>query len=149
MEKSKLSIFIYYLLYFILFIGIICSVFLPSLYDMFSGIELLFNEHSFIYRIAFYVCYFISLIIILQLIFIFKSIYKDTPFKKEIEKKLKLISVLFLVLSGIVIIKFLFIPTLLTLAVFVITFIVGLCFYVLAQVFKTAISYKNEVDYTI
>lgn len=149
MEKSRLSIVIYYLLYFILFVGIVCSIFLPSLYDMFSGIDILFSEHSWIYRIAFYVCYFISLCIVLELIFIFKSIYKDTPFKKEIEKKLKLISIMFLSLSVIVIGKFIFIPTILTLAVFVVTFIVGLCFYVLAQVFKTAINYKNEIDYTV
>lgn len=149
MKKSKLSIVIYCLLYLILFLGIVCSVFLPSLYDIFSGIEVSFRDHSLIYKIAFYICYFISLGIILELIFIFKTIYKETAFKKEVEKRIKLISVLFLILSIIVIVKFIFIPTLLTLSVFVITFIISLCFYVLSQVFKTAISYKEEIDYTV
>ena len=79
----------------------------------------------------------------------FKTIYKETPFKKEVEVKLKIIAVLFELLALIIGVKSIFMPTLLTFAIFIITFMVGLCFYVLAEVFKTAIAYKNEIDYTV
>lgn len=149
MKKSKISIIVYYLFYLILIVGLICSIFLPTLYDMFSGISIKFREQTLIYQIAFYICYFIALLIVWTLITIFKDLYKDTPFKKEVEKKLKAIAVLFEILALIVIVKFIFIPTILTIAVFLISFIVGLCFYVLSQVFKIAIAYKDEIDFTV
>lgn len=149
MKKSKISIIVSYLFYLILIVGLICSIFLPTLYDMFSGISTKFKEHTLIYQIAFYTCYFIALLIVWTLIKIFKDLYKDTPFKKEVENKLKIIAVLFEILSLIVIIKFFFIPTILTIAVFLISFIVGLCFYTLSQVFKIAITYKDEIDFTV
>lgn len=149
MKKSKISIIVYYLLYLILIVGLVCSIFLPTLYDMFSGISIKFREQTLIYQIAFYICYFIALLIVWTLITIFKDLYKDTPFKKEVEKKLKVIAVLFEILALIVIVKFIFIPTILTIAVFLISFIVGLCFYVLSQVFKIAIAYKDEIDFTV
>ncbi len=149
MEKSKISIIVYYLFYLILIIGLIGSIFLPTLYDMFSGIPTKFIEHTLIYRIAFYTCYFIALFIVWMLIKIFKDLYKDTPFKKEVENKLKIIAISFEILALIVIAKFVFIPTILTIAVSLISFIVGLCFYTLSQVFKIAITYKDEIDFTV
>lgn len=149
MKRSKISFIVYYSFYFILFVGIGLSIFLPQLYDMFSTVSIVFLEHTLVYKIAFYACYIISLGIILELLLIFKTIYNDNPFKREVENRLKNIAVLFIILSLIVIIKFIFLPTLLTLAIFVVTFMVGLCFYALAQVFKTAIAYKNEIDYTV
>ena len=149
MKKSKIFIIVYYLFYVILGGGIVLSIFLPQLYDIFSTVTIVFLDHSLIYKLAFYSCYIISLGIILELLLMFKIIYKETPFKKEVERKLKIIAVLFELLALIVGIKSLFMPTLLTFAIFIITFMVGLCFYVLAEVFKTAIAYKNEIDYMV
>ena len=148
-KKSKIFILVYYLFYAILCGGIVLSIFLPQLYDIFSTVQIVFLDHSLIYKIAFYSCYIISLGIILELLLMFKTIYKETPFKKEVEVKLKVIAVLFELLAIIIGVKSIFMPTLLTLAIFIITFMVGLCFYVLAEVFQTAIAYKNEIDYTV
>lgn len=149
MKQSKIFVIVYYLFYAILGGGIVLSLFLPQLYDIFSTVSIFFIDHSLIYRIAFYACYIISLGIILELLLMFKIIYKETPFKKEVEIKLKVIAILFELLAIIIGVKSIFMPTLLTFAIFIITLMVGLCFYVLAEVFKTAIAYKNEIDYTV
>ena len=149
MKKSKIFIIVYYSFYLLLGGGIVLSLFLPKFYDIFSTVQIVFLDHSLIYKIAFYACYIISLGIILELLLMFKIIYRETPFKKAVEVKLKVIAVLFELLALIVGVKNTFMPTLLTFAIFIITFMVGLCFYVLAEVFKTAIAYKNEIDYTV
>ena len=46
-------------------------------------------------------------------------------------------------------IKTIFLPTILSIVVVVLTFIISLCFYVVAEVFKVAINYKEEIDYTV
>ena len=97
----------------------------------------------------FYICYLLCLGIIFTLNYIFKNIYKQSPFNKTIEKSLKVIAILFMTLSVIVLIKTIYIPTILSIAVIVVTFITSLCFYTLSQIFKAAIEYKNEVDYTV
>lgn len=149
MEKSKIFIIVYYLFHLILIGGLVCSFFIPTLYDTVSKIDIKFSDQTIIYKIAFYACYFLALGIVGILISIFKDLYKDTPFKKEVENKLKIIAVIFEVLALIVTVKYIFIPNFLTIAVMAMCFIVGLCFYVLSQVFKLAIAYKDEVDYTV
>jgi hypothetical protein len=49
----------------------------------------------------------------------------------------------------IVIIKAIFIPTILSFAVALVCFIASLSFYVLSEVITSAIKYKNEVDLTV
>ena len=150
MKKSNIAKIIYVILIIILFLGIGCLFILPMLYDLFKepSIEI-FNNHSYIYRVAFYLCYIICLIIIYKLIGLFKYVYSDTPFKKEVENILKICAILFMSLSIIVILKAIFIPTLLSFAVAFVCFVASLSFYVLAEVIKAAILYKNEVDYTV
>lgn len=148
--KSKISKFIEVLLNIMLFGGTICLFLLPKLYNLFKENNVPnFNNQTFYYQIAFYTCYIICLIIIFNLTKLFNHIYKDNPFTKTIERILKIIATLFMTLSLIVLIKFIFIPTMLSLAVIVITFIVSLSFYVLSQIFKVAIKNKDELDYTI
>lgn len=150
MQKSKISKIIEILFKIILIIGIICLFFIPRLYDLLKDFGIpTFNSQTIYYRIAFYLCYIISLGIIFTLNIIFKNIYNDSPFKKIIESSLKVIAILFMLLAVIITIKTIFIPTVLSIAVIVVTFIASLCFYTLSQIFKVAIQYKNEVDYTI
>ena len=52
-------------------------------------------------------------------------------------------------LSLAVLLKTIFIPTILSIAVIVVTFITSLCFYTLSQIFKVANEYKDEVDYMV
>lgn len=150
MQKIKISKFLQITLEILFVLGIVCFLFLPQLYNLFKGENVSnFSEQTIYYRGAFYLCYFISLMIILELIHIFNMVYNGSPFNKKMEYTLKRIAILFMVLSVIVLIKLIFIPTILSGSVAFITFIAGLSFYVLSQVFKVAIHYKDEVDYTV
>lgn len=150
MKKSKIAKFLTVTLNFIFICGIMCLFFLPKLYDIFADINVKsFASHSIYYKVAFYCCYIVCLGIIFKLIRIFNNIYKDNPFKKNIEISLKIIAVLFMILAIIIGIKSIFIPTILSFAVLVVTFIASLSFYVLSQIFKMAILYKDEIDHTI
>ncbi len=54
-----------------------------------------------------------------------------------------------MILFLIILVKAFFIPTLLSFAVGFICFVASLSFYVLAEVIKSAIEYKKEIDYTV
>ena len=150
MKKSKIAKLIQIILLIMLILGIICILFIPKLYNLLKDIGVpSFKTQTIYYQTAFYLCYIICLGIIFTLNIIFKEIYNDSPFKKIIEKSLKIIAVLFMILSVIVTIKTIYIPTLLSIVVIILTFIASLCFYVLSQIFKVAIEYKSEVDFTI
>lgn len=150
MKKSKVARFVSIILVVVLVVGGVGIFFLPRLYDIFKDeyVEV-FLKHYIWYRIAFYTCYIICLGIVYQLLKVFHCIYQDNPFKREVEKSLKISAVLFMCLFVVVTIKCIFIPTILSFAVLLICFIASLSFYVLASVIKTAILYKNENDYTI
>lgn len=150
MQKSKIAQFIYVLFIVVFVLGILCLPFIPKLYDIFKTNDVnTFSNHTLLYKAAFYSCYIICLAIIYKLIILFNKIYKESPFNKIVELSLKTIAVLFMTLFLIVIIKALFIPTLLSFAVSFVCFIASLSFYVLAEVIKSAIEYKNEIDYTV
>ncbi len=150
MKKSFISKIISIILIIILFFGVISLPFMPKLYDMFKDTTIeTFNNHLPIYKIAFYSCYLIGLFIVYELIRLFNIIYKGSPFRKEIEDYLKVMAVMFMILFLIVIVKAVFIPTLLTFVVALLCFLMSLAFYVLAEVIKMAIKYKTEVDFTV
>lgn len=150
MKKSKLAKVVYYLLIIMLVGGIVCLFFIPVLYNYYRGARVLsFLHHSLIYVIAFYTCYIIALAIIGILTKLFKTIYEGSPFTIKVEKHLKICALLFIVLTIIIGIKTIFIPTLLSLVVVIVTLLAGLSFYVLASVIKAAIAYKSELDYTV
>lgn len=150
MKKSFIAKTISIILIIILVIGIGCLVFIPELYDVFKDNSIdPFKEHLLIYKVAFYACYIICLGIVYKLIELFNMIYKKSPFRKEIEDSLKIMAVMFMILFLIVIVKSVFIPTLLSFVVALLCFLISLSFYLLAEVIKAAIKYKNEVDLTV
>lgn len=148
--QSNLSKVISILLKIIFIIGIILIPIIPTIYNL-IGTENLkeFGNQTMLYRITLFICYFISLGIIYILILLFSHIYKDNPFTNKTLNYLKYISLLFMILSVIIFIKIFFIPTIISIAICVITFIVSLCFYTLHEIFKVANSNKKELDYTI
>ena len=150
MKKSKIAKLVTIIFIIILIVGCISLFFIPSLYDLFKdkGIKS-FNDNTVIYKIAFYMCYVICLFIVYKLISVFKMVYSGSPFKKELENNLKVNAISFMMLFVIVSIKAVFIPSLLSIVVALICFIASLSFYVLAEVIKSAIEYKNEIDYTV
>lgn len=130
--------------------GVIGLFFIPNLYDLFKEYSVVsFIDHSIYYKLAFYTCYIICLVIIYVLIGLFNNVYKDSPFNKIVVSSLNIISILFMILAIIVIIKIFFISTLLSFVVAIICFIASLSFYVLKEVIKAAIIYKNEIDYMV
>ena len=148
MQKSKIAKLIEILFKIILIGGIICLPFIPKLYNLiFDSIE--FLKQPLYYKIMFYLCYIICLAIIYTLNYMFKNIYTSSPFTKNIEISLKVIAILFTSLSIVVLIKTIFMPTILSIAFIIVAFVTSLCFYTLSQIFKTAIEYKNEIDYTV
>lgn len=150
MEKSKVARLVSIILVIMLIVGVVGIFFLPRLYDIFKDDHVeVFLKHYIWYRIAFYTCYIICLGILYQLLKVFHCIYQDSPFKREVEKSLKISAMLFMCLFVVVTIKCIFIPTILSFAVLLICFIASLSFYVLASVIKAAIFYKDENDYTI
>lgn len=150
MKKNFIAQIISILLIVILLLGIGAIFFIPNLYDMFKGSEiLLFSEHHIIYRLAFYLGYLVGLSILFVLNLLFNKIYKDGAFSKTIYNYLRYIAVSFTFLSVVLVIKGIYLPTFWTFLVAIICLIVGLSFYVLSSVIKTAINYKIESDYTI
>ena len=144
MKKNLIAKIISIILIVILCVGIICLLFLPNLYDIFKDKSVdCFNTHNFIYKFAFYLCYIICLVNL------FTIIYKGNPFRIEIEKSLRIMTVLFMLLFLIVIIKTIFIPTLLSFVVAILSFLMSLSFYILAEVIKVAREYKSELEFTI
>jgi len=150
MHKSIIAKIITIIFIIILISGTIGTFFIPYLYNFFkeAGVPL-FQEQHLAYKIAFISCYIICLIIVFYLNKVFTNIYHETPFVKKVETSLKIVAILFMILSLIVLIKAVFIPTLLSFVVAAVCFIASLSFYVLAEVIKKAIEYKTEVDYTI
>ena len=150
MKKSWIAKIIEILFKIILILGIINILFIPKLYGLLKGYNAIsFNEQTIYYKIMFYTSYIICLSIIYTLNYMFKNIYKNSPFNRNIENSLKIIAVLFMILCIIVFLKILYMPTVLSFGVIVVTFITSLCFYTLSQIFKVAIEYKNEVESTI
>ena len=147
--KSNIAKIVSVILKIIFIVGIILLPFIPKLYDLVIFNNLIpFKDQTIFYQIAFYLCYILSLSIIFILIIIFNNVYLY-PFKPLIVKSLKAIAVIFMILSIIIIIKSFFIPTIISIAIALITFVVSLSFYVLSQIYKVAIEYKKEIDYTI
>lgn len=147
-KQSKIAKIIEILFKILLIGGIICIPFIPKLYDLLKIFNSFSSQTTF-YKIMFYICYLICLGILFTLNYIFKNIYKQSPFNKIIEKSLKIVAILFMSLSLVVLLKTIFIPTVLSIAVIIVTFITSLCFYTLSQIFKVAIEYKDEVDHTV
>ena len=149
MPKSITAKIVSILMIILLIGGVVSLFFIPTLYDLTGASKVSFNDQALHYKILFYLCYIISFVIIYILSKIFNLIYKTNPFQNNVENYIKILAVLFMSLTIIVGIKTIFMPTVLSIAVIVLTFIISLCFYVVAEVFKAAISYKEEVDYTV
>lgn len=150
MKKSLIAKIIEILFKIILILGIISILFIPKIYGLLKGYNAIsFNDQTIYYKIMFYMSYIICLGIVYMLNYIFKSIYKSSPFIKKVEISLKIVAILFMILCLIVLLKAFYMPTILSFGVIVVTFITSLCFYTLSQIFKVAIEYKNEVDFTI
>lgn len=147
MEKSKIAKLVTIIFIILIISGLVLLIPLPKIYDLIVGDAIpKFREHTIIYQVAFYLCYLLGIFILYKLYDTFNYLYKVNPFTKKIENNLKIVAVSFMILSTIVLIKGIFIPTPLTFGVVLVCFVVSLCFYLLAEVIKKGIILKDEVD---
>ncbi len=146
MELSKIAKITH--LFLKLFFAIGC-VAIPFIYKVVLMLEL----PDPIYRTILYTLLAIGcLMIVYQVIKVFKSIVVGNPFVTENEIALKKIAVLCEVIAIILIIKLILEITLVNiLLIFIlVTFgIAGLCAYVLSQLFKQSVFLKEENDMMI
>lgn len=149
MKKSIISKIVSIIFILILIGGIVGLFFAPRLYDLSGASRVLFEDQGLYYKILFYVCYIICLAIIFILNRIFSFIYNSNPFETNVENYIKILAILFMSLALLVGVKTIFMPTVLSIVVTVLTFIISLCFYVVAEVFKVAEGYKKEIDYMV
>ena len=146
--KNSLSNFIEIFSKIIFILGIIITITLPFLLQKY--IEW-FNPHlNYTFSlIILYVSSVPALIIIYSFIKIFKNLKKDNPFIMDNVKRLKIISVCSLIIAIEYIVGMFFIMSvfeIILIAVFLIAWVGG---YILSELLKKAIEYKEENDLKI
>lgn len=146
--KNSLSNFIEIFSKIIFILGIIITITLPFLLQKYVE---WFNPHlNYTFSlIILYVSSVPALIIIYSFIKIFKNLKKDNPFITDNVKRLKIISICSLIIAIEYIVGMFFIMSvfeIILIAVFLIAWIGG---YILSELLKKAIEYKEENDLTI
>ncbi len=146
--KNSLSNFIEIFSKIIFILGIIITITLPFLLQKYVE---WFNPHlNYTFSlIILYVSSVPALIIIYSFIKIFKNLKKDNPFIMDNVKRLKIISICSLIIAIEYIVGMFFIMSvfeIILIAVFLIAWVGG---YILSELLKKAIEYKEENDLTI
>ena len=146
--KNSLSNFIEICLKIIFVLGILIYITLPILLNMYINI---FNPIlNYVAALAIlYTSGIPAIIIVYQFIKIFGTLKKDNPFIMENVKSLKIISICSLIISIIYIIGMFFIISVFEIIAIAIFIIAWLGAYVLAELLRKAIEYKEENDLTI
>ena len=146
--KNSLSNFIEICLKIIFVLGILIYIALPILLNMYINI---FNPIlNYVSALAIlYTSGIPAIIILYQFIKIFGTLKKDNPFIMENVKSLKIISICSLIISIIYIIGIFFIISVFEIIAIAIFIIAWLGAYVLAELLRKAIEYKEENDLTI
>ena len=146
--KNSLSNFIEICLKIVLALGIIIYITLPFLLNMYVE---LFNPvlNYTAALIILYVSGIPALIIVYKFIKIFKTLKLDNPFTIENVKHLKVISICSLIISIEYIVGIFFIVSIFEIILIAVFIIVWLGAYILAELLRKAIEYKEENDLTI
>ncbi len=145
MELSKIARITNILLHIFLVCGVI------SLFGLYQYVELFVPHNKIFYKVFFVLIAIVCLMIVYQVIKVFKSISKGDPFVTENEIALKTIAVLCEIIAIMLFLKLFFDRAFMVSAtvVMIIFAIVGLCAYVFSQLFKQSVHIKEENDMTI
>ncbi len=146
--KNSLSNFIEICLKLIFIIGIIIYITLPILLNIYIEI---FNPvlNKIPALIILYLSGIPALIIVYKFIKIFNKLKNDTPFIEENVKSLKAISICSLIISIEYIIGMFFIISIFEIILIAVFIIIWLGAYILSELLRKAIEYKEENDLTI
>ena len=146
--KNSLSNFIAICLKIIFVVGIIIYITLPFLLNMY--VELFNPVLKYIPAlIILYASGIPALIIVYKFIKIFNTLKQDNPFIIENVKHLKVISICSLIISIEYIIGMFFIVSIFEIILIAVFIIVWLGGYILSELLRKAIEYKEENDLTI
>ena len=146
--KNSLSNFIAICLKIIFVIGILIYITLPFLLNMY--VELFNPVLKYIPAlIILYASGIPALIIVYKFIKIFNTLKQDNPFIIENVKHLKVIPICSLIISIEYIIGMFFIVSIFEIILIAVFIIVWLGGYILSELLKKAIDYKEENDLTI
>lgn len=146
--KNSLSNFIEVCLKIVLVLGIIIYITLPFLlnkYVEFFNPELNYNA----VLVILYTSGIPAIIIVYEFIKIFQTLKKDNPFVLENVKCFKIVSICSLIISIIYIVGIFFIFSFFEIIAIAIFIIAWLGTYVLSELLRKAIEYKEENDLTI
>ncbi len=145
MNKSLIFKSVNMLLYILFILG---GIFLFT-FEIVMDMKFEMTFEYIIYRTLFSVLGVLVLFITLQLIRIFRTIKKDTPFIHENVISLKNIAVTGVVMGLIFLIAYITDKSYLKVIAGMCFICAGLCAYVFSQLFKSAVHIKEENDYTI
>ena len=147
--NRSLSSFIELGLKIVFVLGIMVIVFLPLCLKWYLN---LFNIDQTLFTgmlIILYISGIVSLFIIYKFIVMFKTLKLNNPFVKENVTNLKHISYSCLIIAIIYFIAIFIFRTVFTSIIFMIFTVAFLGTYILAELFKQAVTYKEENDLTI
>ena len=146
--KNSLSNFIEICLKIVFVLGILIYITLPLLLNMYMEIFNPILKYTAA-LIILYVSGIPALIIVYKFIKIFGTLKLDNPFILENVKHLKVISVCSLIIAIEYIIGIFFIVSIFEIILIAVFIIVWLGAYILAELLRKAIEYKEENDLTI
>ena len=153
--KSKLiSKFLEWIMVAIMAVGGIIMIILPFIIRDFVKISSTFSVYNTDYSINIlmgflYAAGIIAEIIIYNLRKIFRLVNLDTPFCRELPKRLRRLGILILLLSLATLIKFILLQGFFSILLVFLLGLACLCMVVLAEVFDKAVDIKEENDLTI
>ena len=153
--KSKLiSKFLEWIMVAIMAVGGIIMIILPFIIRDFVKISSTYSVYNTDYSINvlmgfLYAAGIIAEIIIYNLRKIFRLVNLDTPFCRELPKRLRRLGILILLLSLATLIKFILLQGFFSILLVFLLGLACLCMVVLAEVFDKAVDIKEENDLTI
>lgn len=147
--KTRLMVFTKYLIDILFIFGCILTIFVPRLAKIYSRVYPQLRSHYYLLLCLFMGAGFFCLLIVWELHRVFKTLMASTPFIRENEVSLKKMGYFCFCIT---VLLFPFVLVIFRAAVIIMVFIfilAGLFCFVLSQLFKQAVNYKEENDLTI
>lgn len=149
--NKKLYVFVEVLLYVIGLIGVVSLFFLPRItkeYLFLFGND--YSESLSPYLLSLlYITGILAILVVWELIKIFRTLNTGNPFLLKNSYSFQRISIYVFVVALAYVSKIVLLNSILTVILVLILFIASLFSFILSQVFKQAVEYKQEIDLTV
>lgn len=147
--NTKLIRFTKYMLDVMFYIGIILTVSIPALFRLFGRYIIAFRRFYLLQCLIYMASGILTLMIVLELRRMFKTVLGENPFVEENSRSLKRMGKCSFIISFLSLVRIPLSPTPATVVLLIVFAIAGLFSIVLCQVFEKAVQYKRENDLTI